>query len=305
MKKGVFVTILGAGLLAGMVLVALPAQALDEKGCLQCHGKPDFQKTNGQGNTISLYVDQIVLDASAHRFIDCTQCHSTDPHASPSPLTKLSLAKKCGTCHQYERKLHEGSIHGQLLAQGDEEVASCVDCHSTQGTPHSVIRVLRPESPAYRKNIADTCTRCHGDEELMAGYGIVEKTYETYMRTSHGKAMRLAEPDLRQLNTATCTSCHGAHNIKKSDDPDSPVASLANLTATCEKCHSGAGEEFARGFMGHKEASPQNSPLVYYVERFFLVLTATVVAGGIALVTLVSIGSASHGLWRRGKGDRP
>ncbi len=133
----------------------------------------------------------------------------------------------------------------------------------------------------------------------MASYGIVEKTYETYMRTFHGKAMKLEEPDLRKLDIATCTNCHGVHNIRAASDPDSPVASLSNLTTTCQECHSGASEEFARGFLGHEEASPRNSPLVYYVERFFLVLTATVVAAGIALVAVVSIGSAGRGLWRK------
>lgn len=283
--------LLGLALITvGLVSSRAIAYALDKNECLLCHSNPGMSKTNGSGDNISLHVDSSALDESVHKFIDCTQCHST-PHQDNSALDKLSLAERCGSCHLYEREQHEMSIHGQELAQGNEEVASCVDCHSTNGTPHSILPVLSYDSPTYRKNIADTCSRCHGNEELMASYGIVEKVYESYMRSFHGKAMRLGSEDIRKLNTATCTNCHGVHNIMETDHPDAPVASLTNLVATCEQCHPGAGENFAAGFLGHTEASPQSFPAVYYTERFFLVFTASVVTGGISLVTLAVIRS--------------
>ena len=85
------------------------AYALDENKCLVCHGNPQLSKTSGNGQKISLYVNEEAVNIAAHRFIDCTTCHpenATFPHKAVTPLTKQSLAEKCGTCHKYEYKLH-------------------------------------------------------------------------------------------------------------------------------------------------------------------------------------------------------
>ena len=277
--------------------ISINTYALDENSCLSCHGDPDLTKTNAGGEKISLYVSEQAVNTAAHRYIDCTTCHTPEPHKVATPLTKLSLAEKCGSCHQYEYKLHLESIHGQQLVQGNPDVATCVDCHSPEGNPHSVIRVLEYNAPAYKKNIAETCAKCHSNEELMANYGILEKVYESYMRSFHGKAMQLGTYEITQLDKATCTNCHGIHDIKSASDPGSPVAGLDNLAKTCEQCHSGAGVEFASGFLGHKEASPQNIPVAHYTDILFTILLITVVAFG-ALVVLVAIVRFSINRWR-------
>ncbi|MBI4301061.1 MAG: hypothetical protein HY664_00455 [Chloroflexi bacterium] len=259
---------------------------LDKYGCLSCHNNPDLNKTKTNGEAISLYVDASQVAQSAHRYNDCTTCHTTRPHEIPTQLTKLSLAEKCGSCHQYEGELHLQSVHGRQLTAGNPDVATCVDCHSPSGSPHDVRRVLGYDSPAYRKNIADTCSKCHGDEELMARYGILERIYESYMRSYHGRAMKLATEELKQLNKATCINCHGVHDIMSTKDPSSPVGTVANLAQTCESCHPGAGENYARGFLGHKEASLKDSPQVFFSERFFFWFTASVVAFGMFLVSM-------------------
>ncbi len=131
----------------------------------------------------------------------------------------------------------------------------------------------------------------------MASYGIVEKVYESYMRSFHGKAMQLGTYEITQLDKATCTNCHGTHDIKSASDPLSPVAGLENLAKTCEPCHSGAGVEFASGFLGHKEASPQNIPVAHYTEVVFTILLTSVVALG-AFVVLAAIIRFARGRWR-------
>ncbi len=232
-----------------LALRSIKVYALDENNCLSCHGNPDLTKTGSEGEKISLYVSEEVVNIASHRYIDCTTCHTSEPHKVGTPLTKLSLAQKCGSCHQYEYKLHLESIHGEQLVLGNPDVATCVDCHSPESNPHSVIRVLEHDAPTYKKNIAQTCAKCHSNEELMASYGIVEKVYESYMRSFHGKAMQLGTYEISQLDKATCTNCHGAHDIKSVSDPSSPVAGLDNLAKTCEQCHPGAGVEFASGFL--------------------------------------------------------
>jgi nitrate/TMAO reductase-like tetraheme cytochrome c subunit len=260
------------------------ALAEDAQACMTCHGNPGFSKTDSTGRVISLYVAKDLMNTSAHRYIDCVTCHGDSPHNSGSPLTKLSLAEKCGQCHQYEFKLHTDSVHGQQLKEGNTDVATCVDCHSNTQNPHSVVRVLEYNAPAFKKNISETCGRCHNDPNLMANYGIVEKVYESYMRSFHGKAMKLGTYEINQIDKATCTNCHGVHDIKSSTDPSSPVAGLENLSATCEQCHKGAGVEFAKGFLGHKAASPDNVPPVFFAEKFFSGLLVTVLSVGAVIV---------------------
>ena len=285
--------------MAGSILILDTARvyALDENNCLACHGTPGMTKVNGDGNKISLYVNKDAVNAAAHRFIDCAGCHTTKPHEVVTPLTKLSLAEKCGSCHQYEYKQHRASVHGQQLVSGNRDVATCVDCHSPTGNPHSVIRVLEYNAPTYKKNIAQTCAECHNDKVLMASYGIVEKVYESYMRSFHGKAIQLGTYEMTQLEKATCTNCHGVHDIKSARDPNSPVAGLENLAKTCEQCHAGAGVEFARGFLGHKEASPDNIPVAHYTEIIFKFLLTSVLSFG-AVVVMMAIFRFSANGWR-------
>jgi hypothetical protein len=120
----------------------------------------------------------------------------------------------------------------------------------------------------------------------MAKYGIVEKVYDSYMRSFHGKAISLSGESaaLQQLKTATCVNCHGSHNISAVSDPESPVAGMDNLAKTCEQCHPGAGVEFAKGFLGHKEADSRHIPQVFWGEKFFFVFTRVVLGGGMLLV---------------------
>jgi hypothetical protein len=265
-----------------------PVLFVDQNNCLSCHGDPAFSKKRPDGTSISLYVDPAGLSHTVHRFQDCTTCHSSSPHEAQTPLTKLSLAEKCGSCHQYEYGQYIESVHGVPQASGNSDPATCTDCHSANSNPHNVVRVLDPLASTYPKNIAQTCAKCHDDPKLMGKYGIVEKVYDSYMRSFHGKAISLSGNSgaIEQLNTATCVNCHGSHNIALVSDPNSPVAGMENLAKTCEQCHPGAGVEFASGFLGHKEADPSFVPQVYWGEKFFFVFTRVILAGGVLMVVM-------------------
>jgi hypothetical protein len=75
------------------------------------------------------------------------------------------------------------------------------------------------------------------------------------------------------------------------------VAGLENLAVTCEDCHEGAGVQFAAGFLGHEEASPDNIPAAYYAERFFTVLLIAVLGIGAIIVVSSAIRYAVN-RWR-------
>ncbi len=258
--------------------------------CRTCHKRDEF-------NTVSEVqarpdtAKQVEADRIyAHRSIACVTCHQGDPHKDPTPVTKESIAEACGKCHVSQRIEHEKSVHGESLAQGGKDAATCVDCHSTQGTPHSVLRVLSPDSPVYHGGVAATCAKCHAKSEVMDKYDVPTEVYKTYMTTFHGKANVLSPYEITQHPKASCINCHGYHDIKSESDPASPV-SPANLPKTCGTCHPGAGEQFAAGWLGHKEATPEQFPIVYFAERFFFFLTSTVLTFGFIFMVALELGS--------------
>jgi hypothetical protein len=283
----------------------------DQKHCLSCHGDPALTglmtKQRPDGSSIALYVDTKGSTNSVHRYKDCTSCHSDKPHDVKSPLTKLSLSEKCGTCHEYEYAQYKTSVHGAPLQGGNSDPATCTDCHSATSNPHNVVRVLDPSASTYPKNIAQTCATCHDNPKLMDKYGIVEKVYASYMRSFHGKAMKLA-PDgapIQQLDTATCVNCHGAHNIALVSDPQAQVAGMANLLETCKTCHPDAGPEFVKGFLGHKAVNSDFMPEVYWGGKSFYIFSRAMLAGGMLIVagsiTLRSVPWAARRIKRRKK----
>ena len=295
-----FIPVLAAAIALSAMAIFLHSgsvQALDEHNCLSCHSTSDVVKTTSDGRQISLKVSATDINNSAHRYIDCTTCHTTNPHDPNMNLSKVGSAEKCGTCHQYEYQQHLSSIHGEQLAKGNPDVATCVDCHSNKSDPHSVQRVLESTASTYKKNIADTCAKCHNNTELMSSYGIVDKVYESYMRSYHGKVIEMSSSELSQLNTATCTNCHGAHNIKAVTDPAAPVSGMDNLVQTCVQCHPNAGTQFVKGFLGHKEASATTIPVAHYVEKSFGILLYSVLGFGV-LVILIAVYSYTRRRWR-------
>ncbi len=277
----------------------------DRSNCLSCHGNPAIinllTKKRPDGSLVVLYVDVVGSSNSVHRYKDCTSCHGERPHDTTSPLSKLSLSQKCGSCHEYEYQQHMSSVHGVPLQQGNSDPATCTDCHSKTQDPHNVVRVLDPTSSTYPKNIAETCARCHNDPRLMDKYGIVEKVYTSYMRSFHGKAIKLAPKNspLAQLDTATCASCHGAHNVTAVNDPSAPVAGMDNLLNTCRTCHRDAGPEFVSGFMGHRAVNSDFLPQVYWGSKSFRVFSQAMLGGGL-LIVATSL-SLRVGSWARRK----
>lgn len=174
----------------------------------------------------------------------CSRCHGehdiAETKAGRSPLSRSRVVTLCAGCHadriitqKYAElpgpelvKVYENSVHGKGLKErgltvGDStlrEVPVCTDCHGT----HNLLPVDEPDSPTNKKNIAQTCGRCHF------------KIAEDYRQSIHGQRLAGGVSDC-----PTCTNCHGEHSIASVTDPESKTFAT-NIPTTCGVCHAAA-----------------------------------------------------------------
>ena len=122
------------------------------------------------------------------------------------------------------------SVHGQMLAKGDEKVATCVDCHSV----HDIQRKSSPDAPVYATHVADTCGKCHTGQ------------LPKWKVSVHAHAMF----EKNDLSAPTCNDCHGNHGAAP--------PGIASVTFVCGNCHGREAELFrasskAGGWTQHNE----------------------------------------------------
>ena len=219
----------------------------EENSCISCHeelGGRDAEITADWAEGIH-----------AARGVGCVSCHGGDPTQADAeaamspdagylgPLPKDRIPGLCGSCHTQvdlmrpfdlptdQLDKYWQSQHGQALLEGDPNVATCFDCHDG----HRVLKVSDPASEVYPSNEPAMCARCHGDEELMAPYGIPTHQYDLYQKSVHGEAL-LQEQNLR---APTCSTCHGSHGAAPPGFQE-----VANV---CGQCHAATENYYLQG----------------------------------------------------------
>ncbi len=206
--------------------------------CFKCHGNRSLTVTR-DGVQKSLYVDPDEFALHSHGEKACAQCHTEVNPSLERPCQALSLpvTVDCGICHADQVEQHRNSIHGQLLAKGDNDAPTCLDCHTHHSTPTKRL----PTSPTYPRNVPALCARCHRTGEVAA-LRIGDKAPEIvrrYEESIHGRG--LVEAGL--VVSATCTNCHTAHSPQPPEVESSSV-NPNNIAATCGTCHNGIEETF-------------------------------------------------------------
>jgi cytochrome b subunit of formate dehydrogenase len=77
------------------------------------------------------------------------------------------MMNQCGRCHEEESETFFDTFHGKVSRLGDAAVAKCYDCHGT----HNIHPVTDAQSTLSRRNIVETCSRCHpGANRRFTGY---------------------------------------------------------------------------------------------------------------------------------------
>jgi hypothetical protein len=217
---------------AAWIVLALAANAVQPIGaCGLCH--PDVRVEHEQG-------------VHAREGIACHDCHGGNPEATTTEAAhrgkfrgvpaRRDLPAACATCHSdlermrpynlpaHQYALYRTSDHGIRLAQGDDNVAVCTDCHGT----HAIRRGDDPQSAVFPANIPATCGRCHGDDTTAASPGGEPNPFAAYLGGVHGRAF------LEDNNSSApqCASCHGAHGA-------APLG-IGDVDKVCGQCHAPA-----------------------------------------------------------------
>jgi len=224
----------------------------------------------------------------------CADCHGSHVIPEPNnPRERISLT--CAKCHATINEEYAASVHGAaLLGEHNPDVPVCIDCHGVHDIEDPTTTLFRVRSPKL-------CASCHADEALMAQYGISTDVFNTYVADFHGTTVELFEkqsPD-HETNKAVCYDCHGVHNILPPTDENSRVIK-ENLLETCRQCHPDATPNFPDAWTSHFEPSPQNNPLIYFVNLFYtIIIPATI--GGILFFILTDIYRRISQAWRAKK----
>jgi formate dehydrogenase gamma subunit len=189
----------------------LPASAgLKNSDCLDCHSDKTLAITNAAGKTVSLFVDEAKLKASAHKTNSCVSCHADAGNKHPDDNVRLQPVN-CVICHERQTESYDASVHGLAAKAGHLDAATCRDCHDS----HEILPSNLPASPLHYSHLAETCGACH------------EQEVKDWTASVHGKAMNAGLRD-----APTCTDCHSEHKIA-----GLKTASPEVSAEVCSRCH--------------------------------------------------------------------
>jgi cytochrome b subunit of formate dehydrogenase len=222
--------------------------------CAKCHSNTNLTKEY-----------QIEFPEAANQYMDsihgrallkmglivapsCDDCHGSHKIKRSidrdSPINHANVAKTCGKCHLGIEETYDQSIHGQLLAKGDQRGPVCTDCHSAH-------EISNPDGNKFKALSDQRCGKCHQDR------------LEHYRETYHGKAMLLGKPN-DAPEVAACYDCHGFHDVQPISNPASHL-STNNILDTCQKCHPSATAKFTEYKPHANPLDAKNYPLLHVV----------------------------------------
>ena len=249
--------------------------------CFRCHSG-QYEKTLDS-------VHQQARDEGVRDAALCTDCHGshdaqrlTDPETGElTPEARGAIPLTCAQCHNEIYEKYLDSVHGSALTEGNPDVPTCIDCHGVHGIEDPSTTTFRLQSPSL-------CADCHSDDDLMEEYELSTDVLDTYVADFHGTTVKMFEkvtPDA-DTNKPVCYDCHGIHDIKRNDDPEKGLHVRENILTRCQVCHPDATANFPDSWLSHYIPSPENTPLVYYVNLFYSILIPVVVGGMTVLVGL-------------------
>jgi len=248
--------------------------------CLKCHQEQKLPHKNYKGEDvlISNYKESYHYIAlkSGKNAATCADCHGShemkkvdDPDAK---INRYNIPKTCGQlgCHVKQLSEYTGSVHEvSLIQKHGADAPNCSTCHGN----HQIAKNDDVKNRmASSKGLVQLCSDCHSSVEMVKKYNLPIGRTDSYMNSFHGLAMRGGSKV-----AANCESCHGYHNIRPSSDTLSSI-NKKNLPVTCGKCHPGANQTLFNTSI-HITDSISESPLLYWISRFYILMILAVIGG--------------------------
>ena len=232
--------------------------------CAKCHSNPGLTKEYQMKypEAAAQYMDSIhgraLLKMGLIVAPSCNDCHGVHDIKRAvdrdSPINHANVAKTCGKCHVGIEQTYNQSVHGQLLAKGDQRGPVCTDCH----TAHEI---ENPDGQQFQGRQR----RALRQMPRRTGWSITATpTTARPWRWASPTSPRKSPP----ATTATAITTCCRRPIPRSH------LSKTNILATCQQCHPGA----TIGFTEYKpHANPldgKNYPLLHAV---FLAMTGLLI----------------------------
>ncbi len=259
----------------------LPAEVLE---CAGCHLNPGLETSyrDADGKLHRDYIDATAYVASIHFRHDkrsCSACHegdySTFPHAAANPTPT------CVDCHeslQEEYRDIDAMVRRSVHAPGGDVAFDCATCHS----PHA----MRPAREMSVRERNAGCVDCHEGRFNTSGLTLAQR------HAWHPQAAL-------HLDRVACIACHThpdgtdyafRHDIRPKEE----------ATSDCYACH-GPDTKMASYVGSFENGRPRPVGRSDLVRAWYLsggTRNRTLDAGGLALVTLVLLGTSAHGAIR-------
>jgi predicted CXXCH cytochrome family protein len=210
-------------------------------------------------------------NAAAANCVDCHGSHEAAGALTPGSRVNLrNIPATCARCHPAEARDYGVSAHAAAVRNGLPDAPVCTTCHGE----HQILNPSDPSAPVSPRNVSQmVCGTCHASVRLNQRYGLATDRFQTFADSYHGLATRGGA-----VVAVNCASCHGAHAIRPSSDPLSPV-NPANLTRTCGQCHAGAGTRFVSSPVHVTASADGQEPAVYWVATLYVWLIVVVIGG--------------------------
>lgn len=211
-----------------------------KSGCTVCHGDPNLTRVEN-GEVVSLYVDETVIDASAHTDVPCTGCHVDFAYETPHEATQSGdewrdVAKlACKNCKDHGDAYTKfvAGAHSPAVQPGATSTTEpqkrkplCGDCHGGHAIPSM-------DDTAAMVALKETGLEMCGNDDCHVDYAT---SYADYY---HGQAYQMSA-----IDAPACWNCHRAHDVLPADNRASAVHP-DQIELTCQECHEDPNEGYA------------------------------------------------------------
>lgn len=208
----------------------------ESASCLQCHPRGDADIEIDDATHTAEYFP--IDDASAHKTVSCSQCHT-----SPGDRSVVG----CTSCHDHDVVAMQ-EVHGTMPGYAWDSPA-CLSCHARSENPGTLDHPFFPTA-ANTKHEGVSCTECHASRQDRTAMACITCHEHEQARTDD---QHQGVPDYA-YDSGSCVLCHRQAQVPGVIDhasyfPIDPPATHAlgtavdnagfspNTTIACASCH--------------------------------------------------------------------